>query len=119
MKSSGQIALMPFPYTDLSQSKVRPVLLLRRLHQDRDDWLVCMVSSQLSQQASHLDWVLMRDDEEFIKTGLKVSSVFRLSRLAVLDGSLLLGSLGEISSDRLFSLRQRISQWLLFEDVAS
>lgn len=119
MKSSGHIALMPFPYTDLSQSKVRPVLLLRRLHQDRDDWLVCMISSQLNQQESHLDWVLTRADEEFIKTGLKVSSVFRLSRLAVLDGALLLGSLGEISSDRLFLLKQRISQWLLLESVAS
>lgn len=31
MKLAGQIALMPFPYTDLSQSKRRPVLLLRQL----------------------------------------------------------------------------------------
>lgn len=30
MKQAGQIALMPFPYTDLAQSKKRPVLLLMK-----------------------------------------------------------------------------------------
>ncbi|EHQ53775.1 hypothetical protein ECTPHS_13999 [Ectothiorhodospira sp. PHS-1] len=35
MRRAGQIALMPFPYTDLTHSKKRPVLLLRRLdHHD-------------------------------------------------------------------------------------
>ena len=29
MKQAGQIALLPFPFTDLSESKLRPVLLLR------------------------------------------------------------------------------------------
>lgn len=31
MKQAGQIALMPFPYTNLANSKKRPVLLLRQL----------------------------------------------------------------------------------------
>lgn len=49
MKRAGQIALMPFPYTNLANNKKRPVLLLRKLSQNQDDWLVCMVSSQLRQ----------------------------------------------------------------------
>ena len=57
MKRAGQIALMPFPYTNLAKSKKRPVLLLRKLDQGRDDWLVCMVSSQLHQLQPDLDWV--------------------------------------------------------------
>jgi len=56
MKQAGQIALMPFPYTNLSNSKKRPVLLLRQLDQGRDDWLVCMISSQLRQRQPDLDW---------------------------------------------------------------
>lgn len=78
MKQAGQIALMPFPYTDLSHSKRRPVLLLRQLDQQQDDWLVCMISSQLHQVHPSLDWVLAPTDPEFIDTGLKVPSVFRL-----------------------------------------
>jgi mRNA interferase MazF len=46
MKRAGQIVLTPFPYTDLSGARLRPVLMLRQASRF-DDWLVCMVSSQV------------------------------------------------------------------------
>jgi len=116
MKRAGQIALMPFRYTDLAQSKKRPVLLLRSVDNTHDDWLVCMISSQLRRAQPELDWVLASDDQEFPSSGLKVASVFRLSRLAVLDGSLLLGQLGSISEARLQELRARLSRWVVGDD---
>lgn len=42
MKQAGQIALVPFPFTDLNGSKLRPVLLIRQASSQFDDWLVCM-----------------------------------------------------------------------------
>jgi mRNA interferase MazF len=117
LKRAGQIALMPFPYTNLHQSKRRPVLLLRQLAVSRDDWLVCMVSSRIRQADPDLDWVLHPVDPEFASTGLKVASVFRLSRLAVLDGALLLGHLGEIPDDRLCDIRGRLARWLVKDVV--
>ena len=113
MKCAGHIALMPFPYTDLTHSKKRPVLLLRALTHAHSDWLVCMVSSRLQQAEPEIDWVLEPGDDEFVRSGLKVPSVFRLSRVAVLDGSLLLGRLGGISEDRLQNLRDRLAQWIV------
>ena len=112
MKRPGQIALMPSPFTDLTQSKKRPVLQLRQLDHAQDDWRVCMVSSRLHQGHPGLDWVLSPDDEEFVATGLKVARVFRFSRLAVLDGSLLLGRLGSVSDTRLCELKSRLSRWI-------
>lgn len=113
MKRAGQIALMPFPYTNLVNNKKRPVLLLRKLSQNQDDWLVCMVSSQLRQLQPDLDWVLTPEDDEFRESGLKVSSVFRLCRVAVLDGSLLIGKLGAIPDVRLRELQQRLASWII------
>jgi len=113
MKRAGQIALMPFPYTNLADSKKRPVLLLRKLGQGRDDWLVCMISSQLRQFQPDLDWVLTPDDEEFSGSGLKVASVIRLSRIAVLDGTLLIGQLGAVPDYRLSDLQQRLAKWIV------
>lgn len=113
MKRGGHIALMPFPYSNLQHSKKRPVLLLRQMDDGQDDWLVCMVSSQLHRARPGLDWVLRPGDAEFAASGLKVASAFRLSRLAVLEGSLLLGQLGGISDSRLRELRQRLATWLL------
>lgn len=113
MKRAGQIALMPFPYTNLASNKKRPVLLLRKLNQKQDDWLVCMVSSQLRQLQPDLDWVLTPEDSEFSESGLKVLSVFRLCRIAVLDGSLLIGKLGAIPDARLRDLQQRLANWIV------
>ncbi len=112
MKQAGDIALMPFPFTNLANSKKRPVLLLRKLDNSHDDWLVCMISSQLHQLNTGLDWALSNQDPEFSASGLKVASVFRLSRIAVLDGSLLIGRLGEIHEKRLQDLRHRLSEWI-------
>lgn len=114
MKRAGQIVLTPFPYTDLSEAKLRPVLMLRQASRF-DDWLVCMVSSQVHQAEAGLDEVVSPTDNDFASSGLKVPSVLRLSRLAVLDGSLLLGSIGAISDERLGKVRQRLAQWVASE----
>jgi mRNA interferase MazF len=99
MKQAGQIVLTPFHYSDLSCSKLRPVLILLQASVRFDDWLVCMVSSRLHQAESGFDELINPTDADFAATGVKVPSILRLSRLAVLDGSLLVGSLGSIQRD--------------------
>ncbi len=111
MKQAGQVVLTPFPYTDLSGSKLRPVLMLRQVSRF-DDWLVCMVSSRIAQADPALDEILQSDDPDFRAAGLKSPSVFRLSRLAVLDGNRLVGSIGAIPPERLTVLRQRLARWI-------
>jgi mRNA interferase MazF len=113
MKCAGQIVLTPFPYTDLSGSKLRPVLLLRQASSRYDDWLVCMVSSQLQQAEAGFDEIIALKDTDFSATGLKVTSVLRLSRLTVIDGALLIGSIGAIQDDRLERVRQRLADCIV------
>jgi mRNA interferase MazF len=115
MKQAGQIALTPFPYTDLTGAKLRPVLMLKKSSIYHDDWLVCMVSSQLQQADPDLDEIITEADDDFSASGLKVQSVLRLSRLAILSSNLMVGNLGQISSHRLSTVRKRLSQWLLIE----
>jgi len=119
MKFAGQIVLTPFPYTDLSGAKLRPVLLLRPASTRFDDWLVCMVSSQVAQAETGFDEILTPHDTDFVATGLKTASVLRLSRLAVLDGALLIGSIGNIESNRLLRVRQRLADWITGHTSAS
>lgn len=113
MKRAGQIALTPFPHTDLSGTKLRPVLLLRPASRHFNDWLVCMVSSQLHQSDPELDESVQTSDPDFFASGLKTSSVLRLSRLAVLDGSLMVGSIGMIDTARLEAIKQRLGRWII------
>ncbi len=113
MKQPGQIVVTTFPYTDLSSTKLRPVLLLRQTSERFDDWLVCMVSSQLHQTDAQVDEVLMPADADFVVSGLKTPSLLRLTRLAVLDGALMVGSIGTIANDRLVAIRQRLAHWIV------
>jgi mRNA interferase MazF len=116
MKRAGQIVLVPFPFTDLSEAKLRPVLVLRKASDRFDDWLVCMISSQVRQGELDLDETLGPDDTEFSTTGLKAPSLLRLSRLAVIDGALIVGAIGAISDDRLSAVLKKLADWLVSEN---
>jgi mRNA interferase MazF len=112
MKQVGQIVLFRFPQTDLETGKLRPALLLAKLPGNYDDWLICMVSSQLRQQVVELDDVVQERDADFADSGLKVASVIRAGRLAVVEGKILLGATGHIGSERLQRIKSRLAAWI-------
>lgn len=112
MRSPGQIILFPFPHTDQTTSKLRPALLLGKVPGDFDDWLICMISSQLRQETKGFDEIIQESDSDFLASGLKTISLIRLGRLAVVDGGLLAGTIGAVSSERLKGIKKRISTWI-------
>ena len=115
MKIAGQIVLFRFPQTDLAAGKLRPALLLGRIPGPYEDWLVCMVSSQLQQYNEGFDEMVEDGNSDYNASGLKVPSVIRVGRLAVVAGNSLVGAVGEISSARLRRIKNRIAQWLTEE----
>ncbi len=112
MKQAGQIILFQFPQTDLEEGKFRPALLLGKLPGEFDDWLICMVSSQTRQSIAGFDEIIQESDSDFAESGLKVASVIRVGRLAVVSGDILLGAIGHISTKRLGRIKKRLSDWL-------
>ena len=112
MKKSGQVVVFRFPQTDLEEGKLRPALLLGKLPGEYDDWLICMVSSQTRQYIAGFDEVIEDSSKDFTQSGLKVTSVIRVGRLAVVSGEILLGAIGEISSERLNRVKKNLSNWL-------
>lgn len=110
---AGQIALFQFPQTDTPAGKLRPALLLAKLPGHYDDWLICMISSQVHQHIEGFDEIIHRNDPDFSLSGLKKTSVIRVGRLAVVNQSVLLGSIGTISATRLQQIKTNLSTWLL------
>jgi len=108
----GQVVLFRFPQTDQTAGKLRPALVLRRLPGPHDDWLICMISSQLDQKVPDFDEVMRPGDGDFVGSGLKAASLVRVSRLAVVAGRLLLGSVGEVSAHRLSRIRKSLAEWI-------
>jgi mRNA interferase MazF len=112
MIQEGQITLFRFPQTTQVPGKLRPAIVLRKIPGPYDDWLICMVSSQLSQELPEFDVVVYENDPDFEQSGLKTSSVIRISRLAVVSKDILLGSIGNISDNRLNLIKNRLSSWI-------
>jgi len=112
MKQAGMVVAFRFPQTDLKDGKLRPALLLGKLPGEYDDWLVCMISSQTRHYISEFDEIVQESDGDFAESGLKVASVIRVGRLAVVSGEMLLGATGQISSERLGRIKKNLSNWL-------
>ena len=112
MIAEGQVVLFRFPQTDQTEGSLRPALVLRQLPGQYNDWLICMISSQLHQTIADFDEVITSKDSDFKQSGLKLSSVIRISRLAVVEGSILLGKLGQIDDHRLSFIKQRLANWI-------
>ena len=51
------------------------------------------------------------DDPDFSRSGLKATSLIRVGRLAVIDGGILLGTIGEVDAERLKRIKVRLSKW--------
>jgi mRNA interferase MazF len=112
MISEGQIVLFRFPQTDQTTGKLRPALVLRRLPGPHNDWLICMISSNLDQNIPDFDEVITTNDVDFKDSGLKVPSLIRIGRLAVVDGGILIGKLGQIDRERLLRIKHKLSIWI-------
>jgi len=108
----GQIALLAFPRTDLAAGKRRPVLLVAPTPDTYDDWLVCMLSTQLGQAIPGFDEIIDTDASDFAASGLRTTSAIRVSRLAVVSSDLLIGALGTIDPSRLRRVRDALSDWV-------
>lgn len=96
----GQIVLVPFPYIESSEIKLRPAVLVKKLPNEYEDWLVCMITTKLHQEIKDLDIKVNEDDHDYKDSGLKQKSLIRVSRLAVINKSQLPGILGNVSEER-------------------
>jgi len=112
MKQASQIILFQFPQTDLAQGKLRPALLLGKLPGEYDDWLICMISSQIRHCIPDFDELIQTTDDDFAESGLKLTSVIRVGRLAVVEGEMLLGAIGQIAPERLQRIKRHLAEWL-------
>lgn len=98
----GDLVLVPFPFTDLSGSKIRPALVLAVTLLDVT---LGFITTQLQWQEP-TDVLLMPTPVN----GLKKASLVRLSKLATIDWKLLQGRFGEVSVSELALIHQNLRQ---------
>lgn len=92
--SRGDVVLVPFPFTDLTSTKLRPAVVFRAAT-DQSDFVLAFVSSRVAPQGVG-DVVVSPRHPEYGMTGLALASTIRLSKIVTLARSLLVRRIGRL-----------------------
>jgi mRNA interferase MazF len=110
----GDVALVRFPFTDVSTTKKRPALVLARTARSPRNRLttLAMITSQV--EALRLEGDVLVEDWK--SAGLLHPSLLRLAKIATVDETLVEKTIGALSAADLASARvafQRVfSMWI-------
>jgi|JFJP01.1.fsa_nt_gi mRNA interferase MazF len=113
----GDVVLALFPFTDLSQTKLRPAIVLW-VSATNQDITICFISSQDVNQVSIDEFILQPSDSEFMATGLKVVSKVRVTKIVTLERKLITRRLGNLENSYTIKLNQTMI-WAFKLDAGS
>ena len=111
----GRVVLVPFPFDDLSSTKVRPAVCLTNPIGPHRHIILSFVTSQMPSEILDTDVVLDSSHADFGLTGLRVSSTLRLHRMMTVATSFIQRDLGELSPELRAEMDKRLRK--LFELV--
>lgn len=93
----GKIVLLPFPFDDMSTSKLRPAVCLTNPIGLHHHVIVSFISSRIPSDLLETDLILDSAHDGFAKTGLRVSSTLRLHRLTTVSTAIFQRELGVLT----------------------
>jgi mRNA interferase MazF len=100
--AAGEIVILPFPYSDLSPGKLRPVLLLASA--GRADWIACQITSN-----PYIDLhAIPIAKSDFQTGGLKHLSYIRPGKLFTANESLIVANEGSLQPAVLSKVRDAV-----------
>lgn len=92
--ATRQVILLPFPFSDLSASKLRPALLLAAA--GKGDWLLCQITSNPYADPRAVTLA----EVDFADGGLQRVSHARASKLFTAHESLFQRAVGQLTAER-------------------
>ncbi|MFN0213030.1 MAG: type II toxin-antitoxin system PemK/MazF family toxin [Saprospiraceae bacterium] len=91
-----KIVLVPFPFDDLTGTKVRPAVCLTDEISTYRHVVIAFITSQVTKASEPSDIPLLTSSPDFSLTGLKAPSAIRLHRLVTIPTSLMQRQLGNL-----------------------
>ena len=95
--TKGKIVLVPFPFDDLSSTKVRPAVCLTNPIGPYNHIILAFITSKIPADLLETDIVLDTTHPDFAASGLHKASTIRLDRLMTVRKSVVQRELGELS----------------------
>lgn len=99
MATRGKVVLLPFPFDDLSTTKVRPAVCLTDPIGSYEHVVLAFITSRTPEALLDTDVMLSPERPGYEETGLRLPSVLRLHRLMTVSMSLIRRELGVLSPE--------------------
>ena len=91
--SAGSVVMVPFPFSDLSQTKFRPAVVLAEA--GKGDWVLCQITSNPYADPS----AVFVDDTDFSIGSLRVASYVRPGKLFTANIRLIASDVGVLKPE--------------------
>ena len=100
------ILIVPFPYTDFSSVKQRPVLVLSKdeYNLNTEDIIVCGITSNLK-DAKHS---ILIDNKDLIEGNIPLTSRVKIDKIITLNKSLVKKKIGSINDKTFNKIKEEI-----------
>ena len=99
---AGDIIVVPFPFTDLSNSRKRPALVLSNL--EGNDIIICEITSVIRKD----NYVVQLENKDLELGKLRTKSIIRLNRIVTLHKSKISYKFGKINDSKLQEVLKKV-----------
>ena len=106
VSTTGAVVLVPFPFSDPSQTKVRPAVCLAGA--GRGDWILCQITSNPNGDPN----AIKLGGADFAQGSLNLTSYARPGKLFTASAGLILRSVGLLKPEILDQLRAAVVEIL-------
>ena len=98
----GDVVVVPFPFSDLTQAKRRPALVVST--PEGDDLILCQITSQYVRD----NYAVFLNDMDFETGGLTQLSNVRPNRIFTADSHIVLYRVGSLKGEKLTEIIDRL-----------
>ncbi len=102
----GDVVIVPFPFSDLTNAKRRPALVLATL--TRNDLILCLITSQ----ASNDPYAIAISSADFATGSLNRDSYVKANRLFTANEQIIAYKIGALTADKINEVITKIIEIL-------
>lgn len=100
----GNVVVVPFPFSDLSDSKRRPALVVCALK--GNDLILCQITSKKTKDSYSIEL----SNKDFLAGTLKQDSNIRPNKLFTIDESIVLYKAGKLNESKTSDVEEKICE---------
>jgi len=100
----GDVVVLPFPFSDLSNSKKRPAFVITNLQ--GDDLILCQITSQQHNDSDSISLI----SQDFINGNLNKPSYIRPNRIFTADERIISKKVGNVQSTKISEVITKLIQ---------